>query len=138
MGPAPFGVGKKGDGTMKRAIAINVAVLLILAVPLMAGARKPGRGNDTEAAGTACWAAPGTVGLGEGYTLNATGLPTDKALNIEISSPAGILIFPFGMSLTGTEAFSETGDVLGTETYTFMGAINGNTKIYARCSVEVV
>lgn len=122
---------------MKRAIAINVAVLLILALPFAAGARKPGRGN-ADVVSTGCWADPGSVGLGEAYTLHATGLPTDKALNIEIANAAGSMTFPFGMSLTGTEAFSETAGVAGPTTYTFMGAIRGNTKIYAQCSVQVV
>ncbi len=125
---------------MKRAIAINVAVLLVLALPFVAGAgRKPGRGNgNADVAATGCWADPGTVGIGGGYTLHAQGLPTDKALNIRISNDAGSLTFPFGMSMTGTEAFSETAGVLGATTYTFMGEMNGNPKVYAACSVQVV
>ncbi len=121
---------------MKRvALALMLGSLLLVGTVARAAPKKPPSG--TGAASAQCWALPGTAEPGDSYELHATGLPTDTALNIGITVDGHEAIFPFGMSLTGSETFLETAGDYGLVTYRFLGPIRGNTKVYAECSMHV-
>ena len=115
---------------MKRGIVSVLAATLLVVAATGAHAARTGSNGK-------CWADPGTVEMGQSYVLRATGLPTDKALNVWISDANGTVGYPFGMSHDGTEAWDETASVYGSTTYTVSGAVRGNMKIYASCSMDV-
>jgi hypothetical protein len=77
------------------------------------------------------------VDAGASYIVFAEGLPTDIALNVGITTDGREVIYPFGMSVTGSEAFQEVATDVGHVTYRFLGPLRGNAKVYASCSLDI-
>lgn len=110
---------------------IVLAILVIAATT----AAKPPSGE--------CSVEPNPVQMGQSFTVTATGLPIDRAINLRVTSQ-GILhgLRPLGSTPDGTftlvvrEPWSP-----GPWLYEFIGPIHQNpqsTKIYAPCPFTVV
>jgi hypothetical protein len=121
---------------MKRvALALMLGSLLLVGTVARAAPKKPPSGTGSTSA--SCWALPDTAEPGDVYELHATGLPTETALNVGITTDGHEVVFPFGMSYDGNETFLETAGGYGWVKYRFLGPIRGNTKVYAECSMQV-
>jgi hypothetical protein len=122
---------------MKRVVlALMLGSLLLIGSVAHAAPKKSPSGTGSSSA--TCWADPAEAEAGASYHLRATGLPTDTALNVSVTTNGAQAIYPFGMSATGSESFLETASTYGWVEYRFLGPIRGNTKVYAECSMHVV
>src|SRR5206468_8860407 len=84
----------EGVCAMKRVVlAFMLGSLLMVGTVARAAPKKSPSGTGSSVA--TCWAAPGTAEPGATYELHATGLPTDTALNVGITTNGHEVIYPF-------------------------------------------
>jgi hypothetical protein len=117
------------------AIAAAVVVAALLAVVSTASASK----RDP-----ACSANPGSVTVGESYTVSAHGLPGGN-VNLVVAVPDGTkmtsAISPSNGTWSGTYTAPSWNGESGTYTYTFVGKVTWPagtySTVYATCSAQV-
>jgi hypothetical protein len=93
-------------------------------------------------AGAQCWASSSQVALGQGYSISASGLPSNGQINLVIFYPDGNRLTmpatqsPDGQASISTFQAAET----GTYTFKFVGKVNWPSgdwnKEYATCSMS--
>ena len=118
---------------MKR-IALVVTTLALMASMAQVALAAP---NSHHKADPACTISPNPAAVGATYVVSATGIPTDTAINLWVTDPAGTVTgSPLGSTPDGTFNLNESSSSGGTWTYAFSGPVKPNTQVYATCSVD--
>jgi hypothetical protein len=132
---------------MRHITLIIAVVALAIAAPAIAGKGgnpNGGNGNGGNAGGgggptapsSSCSVSPGSVAVGVSYVVSASGLPTETAINLWVTDPAGNTVGrPLGSTPDGSFNLNEASSSSGTWTYAFSGPTKQNTTVYASCSV---
>jgi hypothetical protein len=119
---------------MKRFLfATGSALALLTATATGASASGGGKHSDPP-----CTINPSSASVGQSYTVTASSLPTNTALNLSVTDANGTSVGPLGSTSDGTMMLSESSSVAGTVTYQFLGAIKNNgATVYSSCSLNV-
>ena len=84
-----------------------------------------------------CVINPSPAPVGSPYTVSASGLPTGTAINLWVTTPAGVTSgSPLGSTPDGTFNLQESSSSAGTWTYVFTGPTGHNMQTYATCSIS--
>ncbi|SRR6266566_4469548 len=112
------------------ATAVMVIGLVALMLPLGAIA------SATNKSDPGCRVSPAAVGVNEGYTVSAWGLPTRTVFNLWVTENGVTTGSPLGGALDGTFTLTKSSSVAGTTTYAFSGPTKRHMTVYATCSVN--
>jgi hypothetical protein len=114
---------------------------LILAVAIsatMVGAI--GTGSVSAKKDPACTITPAPAAVGQPFTVNVSGLPTNVPITLWVTDAAGGTLTSglLGTAPGGSFSLTETAGSVGTWSYQFAGPMkNGSAFVYSTCAVSV-
>lgn len=136
-----FVLGKPVKPRRRAAVILAAAVFAALAfIPTAAFAEKGGNGKGIghqQTADPACSVSPSTVSVGGTFTISASGLPANAALNVDELYPSFVRIWGAGSDGSGQVSVTDTAMEAGNVSVMIVDVSGDRSAVVSSCSFQV-